>query len=170
MAGTAVADNTVYPGDKPDYALGRAFAKNIIPAPQRIALVAHLQTAHQVATLGEDPDTFKNNLRALLHGTNGLPDWATAPGIALLARWVAVWDECKEVRVAAAQELTKIKETPLFRPQLGAGETGSLLSQFGQAHPDIILMSSTRPSKSFIETLRREAGLGIDLVDSWETH
>ena len=150
-----VVDDTSYPSFKPDFELSKAFARNSIPEEQRIKFVEFLQTAAQVRALATDSDTFAARARTIMADL-GPPPPNTPQGVALDARWGAVWNECKFDADHAAKQAEKILEDPLMVPRISEGDIGEKLAQFADSHPDILLTAHTRPHHHLFELVRRD--------------
>ena len=153
MAGV---DSTPYTADaRPDQTLRQVLHTASVPEAFRLRLAeVGVLTNDVMANLGESPQAFVQNIKALLTGDN--PFGEAPQSIIVEAKLVSSWRKSRALMESTDSKRSKLMEDPHKIPEIPIHEYNSYRANFVARHPDVLVVDYKEPHKKFLERLIRD--------------
>ena len=153
MAGV---DSTPYTADaRPDQTLRQVLHTASVPEVFRLRLAeVGVLTNDVMANLGESPQAFVQNIKALLTGDN--PFGEAPQSIIVEAKLVSSWRKSRALMEETDSKRSKLMEDPRMIPEISIHEYNSYRANFVTRHPDVLVVDYKEPHKKFLERLIRD--------------
>ena len=114
----------------------------------RLAEVGVL-TNDVMANLGESPQGFVQNIKALLTGDN--PFGEAPQSIIVEAKLISSWRKSRALMESIDSKRSKLMEDPQKIPEIPIHEYNSYRANFVARHPDVLVVECQEPHKKFLE-------------------
>ena len=153
MAGV---DSTPYTADaRPDQTLRQVLHAASVPEAFRLRLAeVGVLTNDVMADLGESPQAFVQNIKALLTGDN---PFGEAPQSTIVeAKQVSSWRKSRALMEETDSKRSKLMEDLHMIPEIPIHEYNSYRANFVTRHPDVLVVDFEEPHKKFLERLIRD--------------
>ena len=152
---------------RPDQTLRQVFHTASVPEAFRLRLAGvGVLTNDVLANLGESPQVFVQNIKALLGGDN---PFGKAPQFIIVeAKLVSSWRKSRALMESTDSKRSKLMEDRHKIPEIPIHEYYSYRANLVTRHPDVLVVDYKEPHKKFLERLIRD--LTVNEVIHQSTH
>ena len=140
---------------RPDQTLRQVLHTASVPEAFRLRLAGvGVLTNDVLANLGESPQAFVQNIKALLGGDN---NFGEAPQFIIVeAKLVSSWRKSRALMESTDSKRLKLMEDPHKIPEIPIHEYYSYRANLVTRHPDVLVVDYKEPHKKFLERLIRD--------------
>ena len=140
---------------RPDQTLCQVLHTASVPEAFRLRLAeVGVLTNDVMANLGESPQAFVQNIKALLTGDN--PFGEAPQSIIVEAKLVSSWRKSRALMEETDSKRSKLMEDPHMIPEIPIHEYSSYRANFVARHPDVLVVDVEGLHKKFLERLIRD--------------
>ena len=107
-----------------------------------------------MANLGESPQAFVQNIKALLTGDK--PFGEAPQSIIVEAKLISSWRKSRALMEETDSKRSKLMEDPHMIPEIPIHEYNSYRANLVTRHPDVLVVDYKEPHKKFLERLIRD--------------